>query len=116
MPTFPTVSLGGLTLSFPATSTNQYYRMEFVPVVGRQVTSLAGTFMNLNLIYKRRWTLTFRPGANIDTILSFIEGGSSVTFVDQDGETYSVYFVGPPSIAPFPYSALSTITITIQEE
>ena len=116
MPTFSTITLGGIPLSFPATTTNQYYQMEFVPVVGRQAISLVGKVMNLNLIYKRRWTLTFRPGENLENILELINSGSSVSFIDKDGATYNVYFIGEANYNPYPYDELGTMTVTFQEE
>lgn len=113
---FPVISLGGYPLTFPISVSNSYYRVEYVPVVGRQVTSLAGTTMNLNLIYKKRWTLTFRPGDDLENILELINSGGSVSFIDKDGATYNVYFIGGANYNPYPYDELGTMTVTFQEE
>lgn len=112
---FPTITLGGYELKFSATNSNDVYQMEFVPVVGRQANTLAGGLANLNLIYKKRWTITFRPGDDWENILALIEDGSEVSFVDKDGSVYLVKFVGGVTFNPYPYEVLGQMTVTIQE-
>ncbi len=103
--------LGGITLDFPPTIDN--YRMVNAIVSGREATALSGAPLELGVIRKRVWTLTFYPGSQYSDLMNLV--GTETTFVDHDGASYTVKVTGEPSISQYPLVDVGLLTLTLRE-
>jgi hypothetical protein len=103
--------LGGITLDCPPTIDN--YRVVNAIVSGREATALSGVPLELGVIRKKIWTLTFYPGAQYAEIMALV--GTECTFVDHDGASYTVKVTGEPSISQYPLVDVGLLTITLRE-
>lgn len=106
-----TFVLGGLTLDFPPTIDN--YRLVNTVVAGREATALDGSPMELGVIRKRVWTLTFYPGSQYAALMDLV--GTETTFVDHDGTFYNVRVSGEPTLSQYPIADVGLLTLTLRE-
>jgi len=103
--------LGGITLDCPPTIDN--YRVVNAIVTGREATALSGAPIELGVIRKKVWTLTFYPGTQYTEIMALV--GKESTFVDHDGASYTVKVTGEPSISQYPLVDVGLLTLTLRE-
>lgn len=116
MPDYNVLYLGGHPLYIPYSTTNQHYSKQYQIVTGRQATSLAGTVMQLGIIYKCTWEISFFPRDNLNAIMDLAVSGEPTTFIDIDGEEYTVFFLTLPRVQPYPYSEIGLMFVSFREE